>query len=90
MRLRIGQTAQQLRLAHGFSQAELADRARITLDALRNLENGNTVRPRTIERVARALGLTPMELYERAAVAADFSTIQGVTRSPSRPPTSGV
>ena len=39
----------------------------VTLEALRNVENGNTARPRTIERLARALGLAPMQLYERAA-----------------------
>ena len=63
----IGPTVQQLREELGFSQAELADLAHVTLRALRNLEDGNTARPRTIEHIARALGLTPMELYERAA-----------------------
>src|SRR5205085_1195836 len=57
-----GQTVQELRHARGLSQAQLAESAHITLDALRNLESGNTTRPRTIERVARALGLTPMQL----------------------------
>ena len=65
--MRIAQTVQQLRKEQGFSQAQLADRAHITLRALRNVEDGNTARPRTVEHIARALGLTPMELYERAA-----------------------
>jgi transcriptional regulator with XRE-family HTH domain len=63
----IAQTVQQLRQEQGFSQAQLACRAGVTLEALRNVENGNKARPRTIERVARALGLAPMQLYERAA-----------------------
>ena len=63
----IAQTVQQLRQEQGFSQAQLASRAGVTLEALRNVENGNTARPWTIERVARALGLAPMQLYERAA-----------------------
>jgi hypothetical protein len=40
------------------------------LQALRKVEGGNTSRSRTIERVARALGLTPMQVYERAAAMA--------------------
>jgi transcriptional regulator with XRE-family HTH domain len=65
--MQIAQTVRQLRTEQGFSQGQLADRAHVTLRALRNVECGSTVRPRTIERIARALGLTPMELYERAA-----------------------
>jgi hypothetical protein len=41
------------------------------VEALRNVESGNKAWPRTIERIARALGLTPMQLYERAAATAD-------------------
>jgi transcriptional regulator with XRE-family HTH domain len=65
--MRIAHTVRQLRQEQGFSQPQLADRAGVTLQVLRNVESGNTSRPRTIERVARALGLTPMQLYERAA-----------------------
>ena len=65
--MQIAQTVQQLREEQGFSQARLADRAHVTLRALRNVECAKTARPRTIERIARALGLTPRELYERAA-----------------------
>jgi transcriptional regulator with XRE-family HTH domain len=68
--MRIARTVRQLRQEQGFSQPQLADRAGVTLQALRNVEGGNTSRPRTIERVARALGLTPMQLYERAAAMA--------------------
>ena len=73
--MRIAQTVQQLREEQGFSQPQLADRAEVTLDTLRNVESGNTARPRTIERIARALGLTPMELYERAAAGRSRSTV---------------
>ena len=69
--MRIAQTVRQLRQEQGRSQAELANRAGITLDAFRNVETGKTARPRTIERIARALGLAPMDLYERAAASAD-------------------
>ncbi len=65
--MQIAQTVQRLREEQGFSHSQLADRAGVTLRALRNVESGNTARPRTIERIARALGLTPMELYELAA-----------------------
>jgi transcriptional regulator with XRE-family HTH domain len=68
--MRMAETVRQMRREQGLSQAQLADRARITFQALRNLEDGNTARPRTVERIARALGLTPMGLYERAAAAA--------------------
>jgi transcriptional regulator with XRE-family HTH domain len=60
--MQIAQTVQRLREEQGFSQPQLADRARVTLRALRNVETGNTARPRTIERVARALGLIPASL----------------------------
>jgi transcriptional regulator with XRE-family HTH domain len=68
--MRIAETVRQLRQEQGFSQTALAERARITLQALRNAEAGNTARPRTIKRIARAIGLTPMDLYERAPAAA--------------------
>jgi transcriptional regulator with XRE-family HTH domain len=68
--MRIAHAVRQLRQEQGLSQAQLADRARVTLEALRNVESGNKARPRTIERVATALGLTPMQLYERAAAIA--------------------
>jgi transcriptional regulator with XRE-family HTH domain len=67
----MAETVQQLRHEQRFSQAEFARRAGITLDAFRNVESGGTARPRTIERIARAMGLTPMELYERAAALID-------------------
>ena len=67
--MRMGKTVEELRQAHGFSQGQLAGRAGILVDTLRNVESGNTAWPRTIARVARALGLTPMQLYERAAAA---------------------
>jgi len=65
----MGQTVQELRRAYGFSQGQLAGRARILVKTLRKVESGNTARPRTIERIARALDSTPMQLYERAAAA---------------------
>ena len=69
--MRMAETVQQLRQEQGFAQGEFAQHAGITLDALRNVETGGTARPRTIERIARAAGLTPMELYERAAALID-------------------
>jgi transcriptional regulator with XRE-family HTH domain len=68
--MRIALTVRELRQEQGLSQPQLATLAGVTLEALRNIESGNTARPRTIERVARALGLTPMQLYERAAAMA--------------------
>jgi transcriptional regulator with XRE-family HTH domain len=68
--MRIAHTVRQLRQEQGFAQAQLAARAGVTLEALRNVESGNIPRPRTIETVARALGLTPMQVYERAAAMA--------------------
>lgn len=75
MNMRISHTVQQLRQEHGFSQAQLAHRAGVTVNAVRNVESGHTARPRTIERIARAVGLTPMELYERAAAGRFTSTV---------------
>jgi ribosome-binding protein aMBF1 (putative translation factor) len=49
----IGQTVQQLRVESGFSQAQLADRAHITLRALCNVEDGKTTHDRANCQSAR-------------------------------------
>jgi transcriptional regulator with XRE-family HTH domain len=52
----IGEQLRRARLAAGLDQAQLSDRADISIGALRNLERGNGSTVKTLVRVARALG----------------------------------
>ena len=59
----VGQRIAELRAAVGLTQEELADRLGIALKNLQRIEGGQNLTLRSIERIARALGLTPMELF---------------------------
>lgn len=51
-----------------FSRLALAERARVSAEAIQSLENGNPGRPRTIEALASALDALPTDLTgERSA-----------------------
>ncbi|HEX4442266.1 MAG TPA: helix-turn-helix transcriptional regulator [Galbitalea sp.] len=52
----IGDQLRRARLTAGFDQAQLAERADISIGALRNLERGKGSTLKTLVRVARALG----------------------------------
>lgn len=53
---RIGEQFRAMRLSAGLDQSELAERAAISVGALRNLERGTGSTLKTLVRVARALG----------------------------------
>jgi transcriptional regulator with XRE-family HTH domain len=57
---RIGAEVRQWRQAYGMSQAELARRAKISLQAMNDLEQGRTKDPRfsVMQRIARVLGVS--------------------------------
>lgn len=52
-----------LRLQHALTQVELAEQAGISVAALIRIEQGtHTPRPATIRKLARALGVKPVQL----------------------------
>jgi transcriptional regulator with XRE-family HTH domain len=55
---RLGQQVRSLRVAARLEQRELAERAGVSLGAVRNLETGKGSTTKTIIRVARALDRT--------------------------------
>jgi transcriptional regulator with XRE-family HTH domain len=58
-----GMKLRELRLDAGYSQAELAERAGLTREAISLLETGKrNPYPRTVRKLAGVLGVTPREL----------------------------
>jgi transcriptional regulator with XRE-family HTH domain len=56
----------ELREAAVLTQAELAERAGVSPDAIRDIENGRVQpRPRTLRKIAEALGMSPVDLRSR-------------------------
>ncbi len=55
---RLGEQVRSLRVAARLEQRELADRAGVSLGAVRNLETGKGSTAKTIIRIARALDRT--------------------------------
>lgn len=78
-----GSSIQRLRHTHGLSQRELADRANVSLSALKNLEHGRGSSLTTVVQIVRALErrewldapapveptFSPMEAMRRASAA---------------------
>ena len=57
----------ELRLDAGYSQAELAERAGLTREAISLLETGKrNPYPRTVRKLAGVLGVDPSELVKGA------------------------
>lgn len=54
----VGQRIREARDARGWSQGELAERCGLSRPTIARIEAGQHVRMRTLEQVARALGLT--------------------------------
>ncbi len=55
----------ELRVAHGLTQEELCERARISSDAVTRIERGSRVPTlETLERLARAFGVSPVAFME--------------------------
>ncbi|HVQ88636.1 MAG TPA: helix-turn-helix transcriptional regulator [Actinomycetes bacterium] len=71
----LGRQARALRLRLGFTQRDLAERANVSLAALKNLESGRGSGVRTLVRVARALGREDW-LADFAPAAAAVSPMQ--------------
>jgi transcriptional regulator with XRE-family HTH domain len=52
-----------LRMRHALSQDELASRAGLARQVVINIENGHRlVRPSSVRKLARALGVQPLQL----------------------------
>lgn len=54
----LGRNVRARRISAGFTQVELAERANVSLGALRNLESGAGANTKTLVKVLRALGAT--------------------------------
>jgi transcriptional regulator with XRE-family HTH domain len=64
---KLGEVVQQLREARGLSQAQLAERAQVSVSFVSILEGGQAGHnppPAIVQRLARALGVTPSKLTE--------------------------
>ena len=69
----IGRQCRALRIDRALTQAELADRANVSLGALRHLEAGNGATTTTLVKVVRVLGRE--EWLEALAPTRPFSPI---------------
>jgi transcriptional regulator with XRE-family HTH domain len=56
LEVELGEGLRSLRIDHRLTQEELAERANVSLGALKNLENGRGSTTGTLVRVAHALG----------------------------------
>ena len=70
-----GRAVRRLRLARRLTQAELAERANVSLSALKNLERGAGSSLASVVRVARALGRSEW-LDSFAPAESDFSPME--------------
>ena len=62
--VRIGRRIRTLRTERGWTQAMLADHASLTREHLSELESGKKeAGVRTLERIAKALGVAPGDLF---------------------------
>jgi transcriptional regulator with XRE-family HTH domain len=58
-----GQRVRMLRLQRALTQAELADKAGLARSTILNIENdAHPTHPGTVRKIARALGVSPMQL----------------------------
>jgi len=58
----VGRRVRTLRLQHALSQAELAERAGVARSTLLKIEAGHPSHPRTVRKIASALGVRPTAL----------------------------
>ena len=56
------------RVAAGLSQRDLAERAGVTQTTIVKAEQGTIVRPSTVRKLARALGVQPRDLIDGATL----------------------
>jgi transcriptional regulator with XRE-family HTH domain len=79
----IGQQLHDLRLRQNIKQAELASRAGVALNAVKNLESGRGATVTSLVKVLRTLGRT--EWFASLAPAVSISPMQMLkTKSPRR------
>ena len=76
------------RAAAGFTQQELATRAGVSVGAVRDLEQGRVTRPRprALEQLADALGLSSSQRADLAAAAAGMAPAVGMAGRSGPPP----
>jgi transcriptional regulator with XRE-family HTH domain len=96
----LGQGIRARRIAAGLSQAELADRANVSVGALQHLERGVGASTRTLTRTLKALGaegwleqlapqpptFNPLDLLEARSREKRTSSAPRVRRRPGRAP----
>jgi len=89
---RLGRHLRARRIAEGLRQVDLAERANVSLGALRHLENGAGANTTTLVKVLRALGATDW-LDTLAPPATGFSPLaklaeqqRDAARTPKGPP----
>lgn len=58
----LGRTVKEMREAKGWTQAQLASRARVERSTIQNVESGRVARPNSLPHIADALGVTVSEL----------------------------
>jgi transcriptional regulator with XRE-family HTH domain len=74
----LGASARALRIDRRLTQVELAERANVSVGALKNLESGHGSTTRTLVKVAHALGQDPW-LHALAPVMASFNPLDLIT-----------
>lgn len=71
-----GQKIVEAREAHGWSQAELAERTGFTDNTIRKVERGERVRPGTLRAILDAVGIEPVaEVHARVGFPADVQVV---------------
>jgi transcriptional regulator with XRE-family HTH domain len=70
----LGASARALRIDRGLTQVELAERANVSVGALKNLESGRGSTTRTLVKVAHALGQDSW-LHALAPTVASFNPL---------------
>lgn len=71
-----GQRIVEAREAHGWSQAELAERTGFTDNTIRKVERGERVRPGTLRRILDEVGIEPAaEVQRREGFPADVQVV---------------
>ena len=78
-----GSSIQRLRHARGLSQRELADRANVSLSALKNLEHARGSSLTTVVQIVRALGRSEW-LDSLAPVESSFSPMAALRQASAR------
>lgn len=83
--LRLGEQFRSLRVANRLEQRELAERAGVSLGAVRNLETGKGSTTKTIVRVVRALDRTEwLGALAPAITVSPLALLRAKTPAPQR------